>query len=411
MDCMDGVDRVDAMDLFQAVGSGRLDPHLERFAAALPNATVPRTIVRLKDIAEKTGFSTNTVSLALRESSRVPSETRAIIQRAARELNYLPNHVAKSLVSKETKTIGLVVTSIKNPVHTLVAELIERTLAEKGYSTLFATSREDLATEKRVIEMFQSRRVDGILIYPVSHRRIEHIKALREADFPVVMLVGVPNSGVDSVGIDDKRGGYRATRYLIELGHRRIGMFNPTDPEKNIEKFEGYLQALSEAGIPFDPNLVVVPTDTSPAQGYDLMDALMALRPRPTALLNSVDALAVGALRWCQVHRVRVPDDLAIMGYDNLDSSEFASVPLSSVNYAADVVASMAVDRLMRLISSVDQLPEPRVALIDPELVIRESTGGRNRSEINKPEARRPAAGNETAKRREGETANSQKQR
>ncbi|MBV8585894.1 MAG: LacI family DNA-binding transcriptional regulator, partial [Verrucomicrobia bacterium] len=131
---------------------------------------MPRTIVRLKDIAEKTGFSTNTVSLALRESSRVPSETRAIIQRAARELNYLPNHVAKSLVSKETKTIGLVVTSIKNPVHTLVAELIERTLAEKGYSTLFATSREDLATEKRVIEMFQSRRVDGILIYPVSHR-------------------------------------------------------------------------------------------------------------------------------------------------------------------------------------------------------------------------------------------------
>jgi LacI family transcriptional regulator len=399
------------MDVFQAAGSGRLDPHSERFPAALPNATVPRTIVRLKDIAEKTGFSTNTVSLALRESSRVPSETRAIIQRAARELNYLPNHVAKSLVSKETKTIGLVVTSIKNPVHTLVAELIERTLAEKGYSTLFATSREDLATEKRVIEMFQSRRVDGILIYPVSHRRIAHIKALREADFPVVMLVGVPNSGVDSVGIDDKRGGYRATRYLIELGHRRIGLFNPTDPEKNIEKFEGYLQALSEGGIPFDANLVVVPTDTSPAQGYYLMDALMALRPRPTALLNSVDALAIGALRWCQVHRVRVPEDIAIMGYDNLDSSEFASVPLSSVNYAADVVASMAVDRLMRLISSVDQLPEPRVTLIDPELVIRESTGGRNRSEINKPEGRRPAAKNETAKRRDGETANAQKQR
>jgi DNA-binding LacI/PurR family transcriptional regulator len=354
---------------------------------------VPRTIVRLKDIAQKTGFSTNTVSLALRESSRVPAETRAIIQRAARELNYLPNHVAKSLVSRETKTIGLVVTSIKNPVHTLVAELIERTLAEKGYSTLFATSREDLATEKRVIEMFQTRRVDGILIYPVSHRRIEHIKALREADFPVVMLVGVPYCGVDSVGIDDKRGGYRATRYLIELGHRRIGMFNPTDPEKNIEKFEGYLQALTEAGISFDSSLVVVPTVTSPAQGYNLMDALMAVRPRPTALLNSVDALALGALRWCQVHSVRVPEDIAIMGYDNLDSSEFASVPLSSVNYAADVVAGMAVERLMQLISSVDQLPEPRVTLIDPELVIRESTGGRNSHETKAAERRRPGPG------------------
>ena len=102
----------------------------------------------------------------------------------------------------------------------------------------------------------------------------------------------------------------------------------------------------------------------------------MAVRPRPTALLNSVDALAIGALRWCQVHGVRVPEEMAIMGYDNLDSSEFASVPLSSVNYAADIVAGMAVDRLMRLISSVDRLPEPRATLIDPELVIRESTRG-----------------------------------
>jgi LacI family transcriptional regulator len=338
---------------------------------------VARTIVRLKDIAKKTGFSTNTVSLALRESSRVPSETREIIQRAARELNYWPNHIAKSLVSRETKTIGLVVTSIRNPVHTLVAEVIERTLAEKGYSTLFATSREDVVTEKKVIEMFLSRRVDGILIYPVSHRRIEHIKALREMDFPVVMLVGVPESGVDGVGIDDRSGGYKATRYLIELGHRRIGITNPTDPEQNIEKFEGYLRALAEARISFDPELAVTPNATSPAQGYYLMEALMTVRPRPTALLHSVDALAMGALRWCQVHGVRVPEDISIMGYDNLDSSEFASVPLSSVNYAADIVAGMAVDRLMRLISSPNRLPEPRVTLIEPQLVVRESTRSR----------------------------------
>jgi LacI family transcriptional regulator len=353
---------------------------------------VAKTIVRLKDIAEKTGFSTNTVSLALRQSPRVPPETREIIQRSAAELNYLPNHIAKSLVSKETKTIGLVVTSIKNPVHTLVAEVIERTLAEKGYSTLFATSREDLATEKSVIEMFRSRQVDGMLIYPVSHRQIEHINALRQFGFPVVMLVGVPGCGIDSIGVDDRRGGYKATRYLIELGHRRIGIFNPTDPNKNIEKFEGYLQALSEAGISFDPELAIVPTVTSPAQGYYLMDTLMAVRPRPTALLNSVDAFAIGALRWCQVHGVKVPEELAIMGYDNLDGSEFASVPLSSVNYAADIVAGMAVDRLMRLISSVDRLPEPRVTLIDPELVIRESTRGprvdaRGGSEIHRTKA------------------------
>ena len=143
-------------------------------------------IVRLKDIADKTGFSTNTVSLALRESPRIPPETRTVIRNAALELNYLPNHIAKSLVSRSTMTIGLVLTEITNPILTRTAQAIELALAERGYGTLFATSNNDYADELRAVELFRSRQVDGMLIYPASAHSLDHVRPLRRANFPVV---------------------------------------------------------------------------------------------------------------------------------------------------------------------------------------------------------------------------------
>lgn len=333
-----------------------------------------RSIVRLKDIADKTGFSTNTVSLALRQSPRIPPQTRDVIQRAAAELNYLPNHIAKSLVSRETKTIGLVLTDINNPTLTRTAQAIEIALAERGYGTLFATSNNTLAEEIRAIELFRSRQVDGMLIYPTSHRVLEHIRPLRRANYPVVLLVGDPDAGIDAVCMDERRGAYKATRHLIEVGHRKIGILDSSHPLGNLEKSQGYQQALGEAGIDHDPGLAVDPRGHTAERGYWAMDTLMSGAKRPSAILAGNDSLAIGALRWCQTHNVPVPDDMAIVGFDNIEFAEYAAVPLSSVNYAVDVVTRMAVDRLMRLISSGDMLPEPRVTQIDPDLVIREST-------------------------------------
>jgi LacI family transcriptional regulator len=337
-----------------------------------------KAIVRLKDIADKTGFSTNTVSLALRESPRIPLPTRELIQRAASELNYLPNHIAKSLVSRETKTIGLVLTDITNPALTQTAQAIELALAERGYGTLFATSNNMLSEEIRAIELFRARQVDGMLIYPTSHRKLDHIRPLRKANHPVVLLVGDPDSGLDAVCVDDRRGAYKATRHLIEVGHRRIGFIDSSNPLGNPEKRQGYQQALAESGIAFDPALAVDPHGHSTVQGYLSMDTMMNLRERPSAVFAANDSLGIGALRWCQQHGLGVPDDVAIIGFDNIEYAEYAAVPLSTVNYAVDVVTRMAVDRLMQLIAAGDQLPEPRVTLIDPELIIRESTRARS---------------------------------
>ena len=284
--------------------------------------------------------------------------------------------MAKSLVSRESKLIGLVLTDINNPALTQTAQAIELLLAERGYGTLFATSNNTLSEEIRVIDMFRSRQVDGMLIYPTSHRKLDHIRPLRRASHPVVLLVGDPDSGLDAVSIDDRRGAYKATRHLIEIGHRRIGIIDTANLHGNLEKREGFMLALGEAGIALEPALSVDPQGHTAMRGFWAMDALMSTPRPPSAVFAANDSLAIGALRWCHKHGRRVPEDVAIIGFDNIEYAEYASVPLSTVNYAADVVSRMAVDRLMRLISAGDQLPEPRVTLIDPDLVIRESTQG-----------------------------------
>lgn len=336
-----------------------------------------RAVVRLKDIADKTGFSTNTVSLALRESPRIPLPTRQLIRQAADELNYLPNQIAKSLVSRETKTIGLVLTDITNPTLTHTAQAIEIALAERGYGTLFATSNNNLDEEIRAIGMVRARQVDGILIYPTSHRQLDHLRPLRRANYPIVLLVGDPDAGIDAVCMDERRGAYKAIRHLIELGHRTIAIVDGANPYGNAEKREGYQQALREAGIAYDPGLWADPRGHSVQKGYQAVETLMAAGKRPTAIYGSNDTLALGALRWCLEHNLRVPEDMAIVGMDNIEFAQYATVPLTSVDYAVSTITTMAVDRLMRLIASVDHLPDPEVTQIEPDLFIRQSTVGR----------------------------------
>jgi LacI family transcriptional regulator len=340
--------------------------------------TMGKAIIRLKDIADKTGFSTNTVSLALRDSPRIPEATRAIIRQAADALNYLPNQIAKSLVSRETKTVGLVLTDITNPVLTRVAQAVQAGLAARGYGILLATSSNQLEEEKRALALFRSRQVDGMLIYPTNHRLIEHLRVLRAAGYPIVLLVGDPDAGIDAVSIDERAGAHKAVKHLTDLGHRRIGLIDAANPLGNSEKREGYLKALAEAGIAFDTSLVVEPRGHDAAAGYFATDRLMQREDRPTALFAGNDSQAIGALSWARTHDIAVPEQFAVIGFDNIEFGQYASVPLSSVDYAVDRVTDLAIDRLMELIAAPDRLPPPTVTQIEPDLVVRRSTSAPN---------------------------------
>ena len=329
---------------------------------------------RLKDIAARTGVSVNTVSLALRGSPRIAEETRRRVKEAAAALDYLPNQIAKSLVSRHTMTVGLVLTDITNPVLTQVARAVEAELAARGYVTLFAASNNDAAEEVRALETFRARRVDGMLVYPRSHGRLEPIRRLRENGLPVVLLVGDPDAGVDAVCVDERRGAYKATRHLLDVGHRRIGLIDSSNPLGNTEKREGFGRALAESGISAESVPVVDPEGHSVAHGFWAFANMLSVPDRPTAVLAANDSLALGGLRYCQRSGIRVPHDLAIVGFDNIEFGEYASTPLSTVDYPVAMVSRLAVQRLVGLIAAEGDLPAPRATMIDPDLVVRESS-------------------------------------
>ena len=329
---------------------------------------------RLKDIAESTGFSVNTVSLALRASRRIPAATTATILSAAERLNYVPNRVARSLALRTSATVGLVLTDIMNPTLTLTARDIERRLAQRGYSMMLAASGDDVSREKYAIETMRSHQVDGLLVYPAHHLDIGHIRKLRATGYPVVLLGGESAKGLDIVAIDDRRGAFKAVDHLAGLGHRRIAFLDPAGPTGNHEKLEGYLEALRHHGLKAAAARVVDPNGRDSRSGYQAMSRAMARRPRPTALFAATDDLAIGALAWCRDNGVKVPDDLSIVGYDDTTAAAFAQAPLTTINYDTRKVGELAIERLFGITEAPGAIA-PKVNLIDPALVVRASSG------------------------------------
>ena len=339
---------------------------------------------RLKDIAEKTGYGTNTVSLALRGSTRISAAAREKIAKAAEELDYVPNHIAKSLVSRRSHTVGLILHEITNPILTSAAEKIQRRLAARGYGVLFASSSGSPDEELRAIEMFRSRMIDGLLIYPVRHADLDHLKRLRARNFPVVLLIGIDDHEIDAVGIDEQAGAYDATRHLIDLGHRRIGaLFTPQF--QTTEKFTGYAAALASAGIEQDLAIIGASLDHSISGGIETMDRIMTSPNRPTAVFSSSDVLALGALRWAKLRGLNVPGDIAIIGFDDVDAARYAVTPLSTINNDIDALAQRSVARLMDLVDAGGALPTPQADKLRGRLVIRESTCGATGGDASSP--------------------------
>jgi DNA-binding LacI/PurR family transcriptional regulator len=343
-------------------------------AAATKSDLMNQPRPRLKDIAELTGFSTNTVSLALRGSSLVTQETRQLIENAAAKMRYRPNEIAKSLVQRQSRSIGLVLTNVINPILTQTAQAVAAILSQRGYTTLFATSDNKLEHEIDAIDVFQGRQVDGILIYPTNHRQLDHIKRLKSLNMPVVLLASAPDVALDIVGIKERRGAYEATRHLLDLGHTRIGTIDSGQWTGNGEKLQGYLDALAERGIAEDDRMIIRKAGYSPDLGWQAMDELMTDSKPPTAIFASNDTFALGVMEWCRRHQLSVPDDLSVIGFDNIEFSAYAATPLTTVGYDPRHLASLAVERLLQLIETGGEQNAPVLKQITPELVLRKST-------------------------------------
>lgn len=326
--------------------------------------------VSIKDIARAANVSYSTVSRALNDSPRVKAETKAQIARIASEMGYLPSAVARSLVTRRTCTLGAVVTTITDLFYAEVIHAIEETALSLKYSLILANSGGEPERELAAIQALRERRVDGIILISSCCAR-QGLSAEIELDTPVVIINNAYQEHIGySVETDNAAGGRAATQHLIELGHTRIAHIAGPEREWDaVERQAGYEQALQAAGLPLDPNLIVR-GDSRPQGGIQAMKQLLALPSRPTALFCYNDTTALGAMRSARAAGLRIPEELSVVGFDDIDLAPFFEPPLTTVAQPKRRMGEMAVQMLLELLAGrpvVDQV-------LPNELIVRGST-------------------------------------
>lgn len=330
-------------------------------------------MVTLSDIARETGCSVNTVSRALNNKPDINPETRRRILDAAERLGYVPNVLAKSLVTRRTNTLGLVITDPLYPNYVTLFGAVDDMAGEHGYSTLLSTSKERLDKEQRALGVLLERRVDGVLVVPVG-REAAHLESLAARGVPCVLLLRNPSENrMDFVGSDEAAVTEEAVEHLLRLGHRRIGFLIEDRGIVTVAaRLEGYRRALRGAGIALRPEWELkVPFS---AEGsYEAIRRLFPLRGRPTALLLQSDLFAPGVFAAARDFGLKIPDDLALVGSGDHYFAPFLEVPLTTVRRPVAEIGSAAVQLLVERIAEPDS--DRRQIILPSTLVVRRSCG------------------------------------
>ena len=334
----------------------------------------------LSDVAQAAGASPMTVSRVVTGSGYVSSELRRRVERVIAKLGYSPNRLARSLKGAPTKTIGVLLPDLSNPFSTDLARGIEQVLLARGYCPFVVCAGIGNGLENSAIQAFIDHRVAGAVFAtrsPAMDRNT--IIEMTRKRFPVV-VVGpeFEDEGIDHVVASYRRGGFEATRHLINAGRKRIAFLGSTiEDEKPIQRFEGYLDALKEHGIAPNKALTVAPTErstwSSHEDGYECMHRLLDLRKPPDAVFAQNDYAAMGALRALYERGVSVPEDVAIVGFDNVACGAYSAPPLSTVSHFGFEQGKRAGSLLMERIES-EKKREPREERFECELVIRQSS-------------------------------------
>jgi DNA-binding LacI/PurR family transcriptional regulator len=285
------------------------------------------------DVAKRANVSQATVSRVIHSPHLVRPETRERIRQAMEEVGYVYNSVAADFTRQKNSMIGLIVFTVSSSIHSKLIEGIQEELENTRFSLVIANSRYDAETERRLIKLFHERKLSGVIVAETTDENRGELKALRNSGVPTVLTWQMAaDPEFDCVGIDNHQAAYEMTRYLTGLGHRRIGLIagNYERIERVRQRLEGYKDALAESGIPFDPEIVMsrVP---SPTEGKMGMSQLLSLSRRPTAVFAASDALALGALAACGEYNVRVPEEMSVCGFDDVEFAPFCVPPLTTV--------------------------------------------------------------------------------
>jgi DNA-binding LacI/PurR family transcriptional regulator len=332
--------------------------------------------VTIRSVAIAAGVSMSTVSNVLSgRHEQMAVETRERVLAAIASLNYQPNHAARSLVTKRTATIGLIMSEVTNSLYPPVTVGAEEACRQAGYGLLLANA-EDAESERRGVDLMRAKRVDALVVFSVSLLDADNrqLYAAQQAGMPVVAINrSLPlDAPLSAVWFDHKSGAQLATQHLVDLGHRRIAhIAGPANRMTGIHRRQGYEAALAAAGIPLQPSLVAT-GDYCFTSGARLMRQLW--RERPTAVFVAGDAMALGALRALSHLGVRVPDDLSLVAFGNPDFVRYATPAITTVDLPVAMAGQVAVELALRRM----QRPEEKeVRMLETSLLVRETTAPR----------------------------------
>ena len=330
----------------------------------------------MKDVARAAGVSITTVSHVINETRYVSDELRDRVSKAMAELDYHPNTLARSLRQGISHTIGLIVPDNSNPFFADIAKAVETRGFEAGYSTILCNSDGQLEKELTYTNVLLAKQVDGIIFIAASSQS-EHIALLTEQNVPVVIADReMLDSDVDVVLVDNYRGGYLATEYLISLGHHRIGCITgPSDTTPSADRVHGYVDAFTAAGLPVDDNLIVK-GDFRYRSGAEGTRQLLDREEPPTAIFVCNDVMSMAAMAVVRERGLNIPDDISIIGFDDIPLASFTSPPLTTIAQPIQEIGKIATDLLIERMSRSSSRPSQRIVL-DVQLVVRNSCGPR----------------------------------
>lgn len=330
--------------------------------------------VGIRDVAQRAGVSVGTVSNALNHPEKVSPAALGRIQHAIAELGYVRNDAARMLRGGHSQTIGLVVLDVRNPFFTDLARGAEDEAVRHGMSVILGNSAEDSAREAGYLDLFEEQRVRGVLISPYG-RIDERLQLLRQRGIPAVLVDRASSDRrFSSVSVDDVAGGRLAAAHLLEGGRRRIAFVGgPVGIRQVADRVAGAREAVGSVA---DAALEVVPTSAlTVLEGRRAGRELLAAPRLPDGVVAANDLVALGVLEALVLEgSVRVPDDVALVGYDDIDFANAAMVPLSSVRQPTELIGRTAVGILLE--EAAAAAPQPRQVVFQPELVVRASSGG-----------------------------------
>ena len=334
------------------------------------NADADSRNVTIRDVAREAGVSVATVSRAFAAPDRVREETREKIFAVSRRQHFVVNAVARSLASRRSGLIGLVIPSIYNSIYAASTQAIQAAAEAQGYTVLIGVSEFDNAREAELIGQFAARRVEGLILTGADRAR-SAVELIRRERLPfVVTWHSARGRGAASVSFDNAAAAASVVDYLHGLGHRRIALIcgRTALNDRALARKEGFLKRMGERGLPCSPE-DVIECDFEFEAGRTALRALLARQPRPTAIFSANDIVAVGALHECRQQGLRVPEDISLVGFDDLPIAQYVTPQLTTVRVPAAAMGEHAVALLMRAISG----EASRSETLETELIVRGS--------------------------------------